>query len=98
MRGRHVLVWPTASYPFRSHCCEEERASMRIRHLWCACLALAVWSMVLAAEAQAVALSALFQGATITADDKLFNNFTLTSTQSVNGGFADPTQIDVTPL
>lgn len=54
--------------------------------------------MVLAAEAQAVALSVLFQGATITADDKLFNNFTLTSTQSVNGGFADPTQIDVTPL
>ena len=54
--------------------------------------------MVLAAEVQAVALSALFQGATITADDKLFNNFTLTSTQSVNGGFADATQIDVTPL
>jgi hypothetical protein len=54
--------------------------------------------MVFAAEAQAVALSALFQGATITADDKLFNHFTLVNSQSVNGGFADPTQIDVTPL
>jgi hypothetical protein len=54
--------------------------------------------MVFAAEAQAVLLSALFQGSTITADDKLFNNFTLTSSVSTNGGFADPTQIDVTPL
>jgi hypothetical protein len=53
---------------------------------------------VLAPEARATALSALFQGATITADDKLFNHFTLISSTSVNGGFADPTQIDVTPL
>jgi hypothetical protein len=53
---------------------------------------------VLAAEAQAVALSALFQGQTITADDKLFSNFTLVSSTSVNGGFADPARIDVTPL
>jgi hypothetical protein len=61
-------------------------------------LALAVWSIVFAAKAQATALSALFQGATITADDKLFDKFTLVSSQPVNGGFADPTQIDVTPL
>jgi hypothetical protein len=53
---------------------------------------------VLAAEARATALSALFQGATVTADDKLFNHFTLINSTSVNGGFADPTQIDVTPL
>jgi hypothetical protein len=101
MLGRHVWRLPSASYPFRSHllhCCEEERASMSIRHLCCACFALAVWSVVFSAEAQAVALSALFQGATITADDKLFNNFTLINSLPVNGGFADPTQIDVTPL
>jgi hypothetical protein len=71
---------------------------MRIRHLGCACLTFAVCSLVLAAESQAVALSALFQGATITADDKLFNNFVLVNTQSVNGGFADPARIDVTSL
>ena len=71
---------------------------MKIRRLSCACLALTAWSMVLAAEAQAVSLAALFQRATITADDKFFNNFSLTSSTSVNGGFADPTQIDVTPL
>jgi hypothetical protein len=47
---------------------------------------------------QAVALSALFQGATITADDKFFNHFTLVNSQLTNGGFADPAQIDVTPL
>jgi hypothetical protein len=71
---------------------------MKIRHPWCACLALAICSIVFAAKAQATALSALFQGATITADDKFFNHFTLVSSQPVNGGFADPTQIDVTPL
>jgi hypothetical protein len=71
---------------------------MRIRHPWCACLALTVWSVVFAAEARAVLLSALFQGATITADDKLFNHFTLVNSVPTNGGFADPTQIDVTPL
>jgi len=71
---------------------------MKIRHPWCACLALAVWSIVFAAKAQATALSALFQGGTITADDKLFSKFALISSQPVNGGFADPTQIDVTPL
>lgn len=71
---------------------------MRIRHLWCACLALAIWSVMLAAESRAVSLSALFQGATITADDKLFDAFTLVDLQTVNGGFADPTKIDVTPL
>jgi len=71
---------------------------MSIRYSRCACFAVVVWSCVLAAEAQAVALSALFQGQTITADDKLFNHFTLVNSNSVNGGFADPTQIDVTPL
>ena len=71
---------------------------MRIRHPWCASLAFAVWSLVFVAQAQAVALSALFQGSTITADDKLFNHFTLVNSTPVNGGFADPTQIDVTPL
>jgi hypothetical protein len=71
---------------------------MKIRHLWCAGLALAVWSVVFAAQTQATALSALFQGGTITADDKLFNNFTLVNSTPVNGGFADPAQIDVTPL
>lgn len=72
---------------------------MRSQYSHCACFAVvAVWSSVLAAEARAVALSALFQGQAITADDKLFNNFTLINSTSVNGGFADPTQIDVTPL
>ena len=71
---------------------------MRIRHLCCACLAITGSFVVFATDAQAVALSALFQGATITADDKLFNNFTLINSTPVNGGFADPAQIDVTAL
>jgi hypothetical protein len=72
---------------------------MRTQYSRCAWfVVVVVWFSMLAAEVQAVALSALFQGQTITADDKLFNNFTLINSTSVNGGFADPTQIDVTPL
>ena len=46
----------------------------------------------------AIPLADLFQGATITADDKLFNNFTLTTSETNNGGVINTTQIDVTPL
>jgi hypothetical protein len=48
-------------------------------------------------RAEAVSLASLFQGQTITADDKLFSNWTLLS-QSTNDGMVDPTKIDVTPL
>lgn len=63
-----------------------------------ALLASIFYFVLLAENSQAVLLSDLFQGATITADDKLFNAFTLINLQTVNGGFANPTQIDVTPL
>jgi hypothetical protein len=46
----------------------------------------------------AVTMSDLFQGQTITADDKLFSNFNLVSVVPVNGGIADFTLIDVVPL
>jgi hypothetical protein len=47
--------------------------------------------------ALAVPLSDLFQGATITADDKIFRDWTLLN-QEVNNGIINLTQIDVTPL
>jgi hypothetical protein len=71
---------------------------MRFRHLLCACLAGASWFIWFAGEARAVPLSNLFQGATITADDKLFSNFNLIGSTPTNGGVADPAQIDVTAL
>jgi hypothetical protein len=49
-------------------------------------------------SSQAVPLSTLFQGTTITADDKLFSGWTLIDVQTVNGGLANFNQIDVTPL
>jgi hypothetical protein len=49
-------------------------------------------------SAQAIPLSELFQGLTITADDKLFSEWTLEGIDVVNGGVVDPTIIDVTPL
>ncbi len=71
---------------------------MRFRLPLCACSVLALWFVLLAAKLQATPLSDLFQGGTITADDKLFSGFTLIGNQPVNGGIADPTMIDVTPL
>ena len=53
---------------------------------------------LLASEARAVSLAGLFQGGTITANDKVFSNFTLVNLQTTNGGVADTSMIDVTPL
>jgi hypothetical protein len=50
------------------------------------------------AEALAVSMTDLFQGSTITADDKLFTDFTLIDVQTINGGVADLGLIDVQPL
>ena len=50
------------------------------------------------AAAHAISLSALLGGQTITADDKLFSGWTQIDLVTVNGGFADPTKFDVTPL
>ena len=50
------------------------------------------------ANVWAVSLTELFQGQTITADDKLFSHFALVDVQSVNGGFANLDLVDVTPL
>lgn len=61
-------------------------------------LALAGWLVLSPATSQAVPLSDLFQGATITADDKIFRDWTLIDLQTTNGGVADITQIDVTSL
>lgn len=48
--------------------------------------------------ARAVSLAALFTGATVVADDKLFYDWTLLNLVTTNGGQADLTAIDVTPL
>lgn len=45
-----------------------------------------------------VTLQELFDGDTITADDKLFRDWTLIDVLSVNGGFANAGLVDVTPL
>ena len=50
------------------------------------------------ATSRAVSLLDLFAGATVTADDKLFDGWTLINLQTTNGGRADPGAIDVTPL
>ena len=47
---------------------------------------------------RAVPLSTLFGGQTITADDKLFKDWTQVDLVTVNGGFANPALIDVTAL
>lgn len=48
--------------------------------------------------ARAVSLADLFGGATVIADDKLFDNWALVDLATTNGGLADLTGIDVTPL
>jgi hypothetical protein len=50
------------------------------------------------ATTQAVPLSALLQGGVITANDKIFTDWTFIDLQTVNGGFANLGLIDVTPL
>ena len=46
----------------------------------------------------AVPLASLFDGQSITANDNLFSAFTLRISQTGNGGVADASRIDVTPL
>jgi hypothetical protein len=64
------------------------------------CGLLAVTSVLVLSRARlwAVPLSTLFDGQTITANDTLFSAFTLRVSQTTNGGVADTSQIDVTPL
>jgi hypothetical protein len=50
------------------------------------------------ATSGAVSLLDLFAGATVVADDKLFDGWTLINLQTTNGGKADLAGIDVTPL
>jgi hypothetical protein len=50
------------------------------------------------ADTLAISLQDLFGGQTITADDKLFRNWTMIDLQTVNNGFANLNLIDVTPL
>ena len=71
---------------------------MNSRHLLLTILTATCWFAIPAATGKAASLTSLFQGGTITADDKLFNAFTLIGITPVNGGIADPAQIDVTPL
>jgi hypothetical protein len=54
--------------------------------------------LITATPTRAISLDALFQGATITADDKLFDNFTAINASASNGGFVNTANIDVTPL
>lgn len=63
----------------------------------CRLLLLTGCLLALPTTSQAVLLSDLFQGATITADDKLFSNWNLLSISQVSG-LVDTTKIDVTPL
>jgi hypothetical protein len=70
---------------------------MNVRYTTCA-VAAVCWLILLAERSPAVSLSALFDNGSITADDKLLNNFRLVDLQTVNGGFANTSQIDVTPL
>jgi hypothetical protein len=68
-----------------------------VRLLSCA-FALSFTFVLTATTLYAVPLSTLFTGQTITANDELFSAFTFTASQTTNGGAADPTLIDVTPL
>jgi PEP-CTERM motif len=70
---------------------------MNIRYTSCA-VAAVCWFILLVERSPAVSLSTLFDNGSITADDKLLNNFRLVDLQTVNGGFANTSQIDVTPL
>jgi len=57
------------------------------------------WALALTPSvSRAVALSDLFNGQTLTADDKLFKNWTQVDLVTTNGGFSNPALIDVTPL
>jgi hypothetical protein len=69
-----------------------------MRTSYCALVTVAVMLVLTPATSSAVPLSDLFlKGLTITADDKLFKDWTLVDLQ-VDDGIADLTQIDVTPL
>jgi len=60
-------------------------------------LALGCWFFFTPAVSQAILLSDLVQGQTITADDKIFKDWAVLE-QVTNLGVIDLTQIDVTPL
>lgn len=49
-------------------------------------------------SSEGVTLEDLFGGQTITADDKIFDNWELLELQTVNGGFANPADVEVIPL
>lgn len=61
-------------------------------------LMLGCWLLLAPTVSRAVPLADLFQGQTITADDKLFRDWTLVDVQTTNGGVANFAQVDVTPL
>jgi hypothetical protein len=58
---------------------------------------LAGWLALAPAASQATPLSTLFQGAVLTAGDKIFRDWTLVN-QQVSDGLIDLTKIDVSPL
>jgi hypothetical protein len=71
---------------------------MKLNQAFVAASVLGLVSAFCPAPSQATLMTELFQGATITAHDKLFSNFTLVDIQSVNGGFANLGLVDVQPL
>lgn len=83
-----------------SHC--SRRAGSRARSLFSSLLLCSVASglalVAAPATSRAISLAALFSGATVVADDKLFDGWTLIDLKTTNGGLADLHAIDVTPL
>ena len=71
---------------------------MKLQRALFACWILGIVSALCPGESLAVPMTDLFAGAAITADDKLFTDFTLITEQSVNGGIANFNLIDVVPL
>ncbi len=70
---------------------------MSIRQLCQLTIVLALLSLAPSA-ARAAVLSDLFQGGSMTVDDKVFRNWTLLDLKVQNGGVADVSQIDVAGL
>ncbi len=71
---------------------------MRMTRVWCGVMVLTSVLVLPRARLWAVPLSTLFDGQSITANDKLYSAFTLTLSQTTNGGVADTSHIDVVPL
>jgi hypothetical protein len=80
------------------HLAAKEGDPMNTKRAQIALTVLSCWLIFSPAAAHAISLANLFLGDTITADDKLFRDWTLIDTQLVNGGVADYAQVNVTPL